>query len=383
MRTHKTTIGCLAAALVLGGAACSGGENTVTLDERVRFQERELPIPDDLAEHRERICMLSTTSAVEDFLGDGYVPGAVTEGDVPCFLPSDSSGGGAIFDFTGDGRPDIIWTSPQLGAPVFLENQGNWRFRDVSDTVIGDANWRRANGVAVGDVDNDGDGDVFVTRQGKGGALLLVNHGQGLFKDEAVERGVSLDDGTPQFGESAVFGDFDGDGWLDLHTTENRPVELSPRQALGRIRLFRNLGGEGRPGVFEDVTLAAGVSARLGNGALLTFMSSFHDFDRDGRLDLYLVSDFNTSRLFLNNGDGTFRDGSRELPITTEESGMGVSIGDVSGDGLFDIFVSAASQSPAPPGDGRLCADLDPVESRLGGDGNSGNRLGVSSEDGG
>ena len=374
---HRALAVLPALAVLLG--ACAGGEHR----DETSFRERELPKPANLAETLDRVCLFSTAANVEQVYGESYLPEAVASGDVPCFLPTDSIGGGAVFDFSDDGRPDIIWTNPLFGPPLFLENQGGWRFRDVSEIIIGDADWKRVNGVAVGDIDNDGDGDIFFTRQGKDGALLLVNQGGGHFIEEAGPRGVAMEDGYPHFGESAVFGDYDGDGWLDLHTTENRPVELSPREELGHARLFRNLGAEGKPGVFEDVTVEAGVSIRLGNGALLAFMSTFHDFDRDGLLDLHVTSDFNTSRLFLNNGDGTFRDGSLELPLTEDESGMGLSIGDVTGDGLVDVFLSAASQSPAAHGERRVCSDLNPVVVKFGGDGNSGNRLFVASDDGG
>ena len=374
---RKVLVASLVGTILL--SACSGDSDSV---ETTRFRARELPTPANFEESLGRVCLFSTAGAVEDVYGDSYLPGAIAAGDVPCFLTTDSMGGGAVFDFSDDGRPDIIWTNPLFGSPRFLENLGDWRFRDVSDIIIGDADWSRANGVAVGDIDNDGDGDIFFTRQGKDGALLIVNQGGGLFEEEAGPRGVAMDDGSPHFGESAVFGDYDGDGWLDLHTTENRPVELSPREELGHVRLFRNLGGEGKPGVFEDVTREAGVPVRLGNGALFTFMSTFHDFDRDGRLDLHVTSDFNTSRIFLNNGDGTFRDGSLELPLTNDESGMGLSIGDISGDGLVDVFLSAASQSPTAHDETRVCSDLDPARVRYGGDGNTGNRLFIAEEEG-
>ena len=375
----KVRLILLTSVLGLAAVGCGDGGGD---SGNAQFRERTVPYPKEIDEMRRRACILDNTQIVREVFDDSYLPGVAQAGDAPCFLPSDSYGGGALFDFSGDGRLDIIGTNALFGPPNFLENLGDWKFRDVSDIVIGENDWRGANGVAIGDMDNDGDGDIFFTRQGKGRTLLLLNEGGGYFVEVAKERGVDMEDGAPHFGESAVFGDYDGDGWLDLHTTENRPVELSPRESLAHARLFRNLGGEGKPGYFEDVTVEAGTPVRLYNGALLNFTSAFHYINDDRHLDLHIISDFSTSLVFLNNGDGTFRNGSTEMLITYDESGMGLSIGDISGDGRPDIFISAASQVPAPVGDLRTCEDLDPVDENMGGDGNTGNRLYIATDDG-
>jgi hypothetical protein len=356
--------------LVVLGVFSAGCSQGLEIRTGRTFEGRELPRPVWLDESLSRLCL----TGLPDGSGDE---------DIPCALQTDAVGGGAVFDFSDDGRPDIIWTNPLFGSPVFLENQGGWRFRDVSEIIIGDADWRGAHGVAVGDIDNDGDGDIFFTRQGKDSSLLLVNQGGGHFIEEAGPRGVAMEDGSPHFGGSAVFGDYDGDGWLDLHTTEHRINELTPRERLGHARLFRNLGAEGKPGVFEDVTVGAGVDRRRAPEILVNFHSSFYDIDRDGWLDLHVVSNHNLSMLFLNNGDGTFRDGSPGYPLTDDESGMAVSVGDITGDGLADIVITGSSQTPTAVGETRTCADIRPVEVPLGSDMNTGNRLFVASDDGG
>jgi enediyne biosynthesis protein E4 len=357
-----------AASLLIMGALLAGCGGSSAAGEGTRFRKRDLPQPAWLDGTLSRLCLIGLSGGSEDGLA--------------CSLETDAVGGGAVFDFSGDGRPDIIWTNAIFGSPVFLENLGGWRFRDVSDIIIGDADWSRVNGVAIGDIDNDGDGDIFFTRQNKQTALLLVNQGGGLFSEESAPRGVAMDDGSPHFGGSAVFGDYDGDGWLDLHTTEHRMIEISPEEPLGHARLFRNLGGDGKPGVFEDVTISSGAGERVSPQVLVHFQSYFHDIDRDGTLDLHIITNHNLSMLLLNNGDGTFRDGSLELPLTNGEADMSAAIGDISGDGIADIFISALSQTPAAVGETRTCEDVRYAEARMGADLSTGNRLFVAEGEG-
>jgi hypothetical protein len=343
--------------------------------QEAAFRQVEFPVPSWFEEETERICVALKESGISDVLAESGASGAIASGEAPCSLTSDTSGGGAIVDFSGDGRPDIVWTSSMLGPAVFLENKGGLRFADVSDSVAPGVNLENLNGVAVGDVDRNGLVDLFFTGYARTSAVLLINQGAGEFRDEAASRGVSMEFGVAQNGASAVFADYDNDGWLDLHTTESRLLELQSRDNPGHSRLFRNLGASGKPGVFEDVTVDAGVVMRQRNGSILTFLSAFHDLDSDGHLDLLVISDFNTSRVFLNNGDGTFRDGSDTFPITDDESGMGLAIGDMTADGTPEIFVVGASQFPAPVGEDRDCTEVDPTYRAYGRDGSTGNGL--------
>ena len=366
---------------ILIGVAVLGTTTSCAAPDEPLFRARELPVPMWLNERWAELCVGRAGTTVTEELAEAGAPEALTSGDAPCSVTSDSTGGGAVFDFTEDGLPDLVWTTSVLGSPVFLANLGNMEFLDVTEMVAPGVDLHGANGVALGDIDRDGDTDLFFTTFGRKDPVLLRYEGRGTFVDVTPESGLLPAFPVVNNGTSAVFGDYDDDGWLDLYTMESRLLEVSARNTPGGARLFRNRGGEGRPGVFEDVTESAGVVMRQKNGSLLTFTGAFHDIDGDDLLDLIVVSDFNTSELFLNNGDGTFRDGSAEFPFTDEEAGMGLAIGDVTGDGNADVLVVGGSQFPATSGDTRTCRDLEPLR-EFGRDGSTGNGL-FSFTDGG
>ena len=177
--------------------------------------------------------------------------------------------------------------------------------------------------------------------------VLFINDGSGHFREEAVARGAALADDVARVGMSVTMGDFDRDGWLDIHTTEWRLAPTVPPGAATHARLLRNRGEEA-PGFFEDVTAAAGVemadlpsltgSPREG---VFGFASAFVDLDGDGWQDLAVASDFGRSRLYWNNGDGTFSDGTVAAGVGSDENGMGSTLGDYDGDGDLDWFVTA------------------------------------------
>jgi len=251
------------------------------------------------------------------------------------------SGGAAAADYDNDGWIDLYFT--RLDGPDLLyRNLGNGSFQDVTVAVFGEQHLAKVctNGCAWADIDNDGDQDLYVTSLKSHRYHLFINDGRGSLTEAGLSRGAALKGPDLHFGFSACFGDYDNDGFLDLHVNEWRISEQNPRRAASNTRLLRNRGGAS-PGHFEDVTEAAEVVMDYVSGDSMAFSSRFLDVDLDGWPELLVVSDFGTSRLFWNNHDGSFTDGTREAGVGTEQYGMGMAIGDFDADGDFDWFVTS------------------------------------------
>ncbi len=266
------------------------------------------------------------------------------------------TGGVAVGDINRDGWPDLYFT--RLDGPDSLYwNRRDGTFAEVSEWVgLGES--LQTNGAAFADIDNDGDEDLFVTVVGDPGDpvnnrhRLYINEGGWFFREQGVERGASFPVSDGVNGWSIAFGDINRDGWVDLSITQ-WAAEISDRS---RLLLNR---GPAAPGFFEDVTDTANASL----DGVFAFASTFADLDGDGWQDLAVAGDFFTSRLFWNNGDGTFLEGTRAAGVGTDENGMGSTLGDFDFDGDLDWFVTSID---------------DPFDScRFGGClwGNSGNRL--------
>lgn len=257
------------------------------------------------------------------------------------------TGGAAAGDFDNDGWVDLFVTRLN-NRPLLYRNLGGTGSIGTFQNVGVDAGFTDflpANGPAWGDIDNDGDEDLYVTSSGGTRFYMYVNNGNGTFTEQAVQRGAAVD-GVFRYGQSVTFGDYDGDGYLDIHTTDwDNDVSESTS------RLLHNLGAA-NPGYFEDVTTAAGLDVyrftTLNGGDTNAYRhtSTFSDLDRDGHPDLVIAGDFGTSQLFWNNGDGTFTDGTLDAGVGTDEDGMGTTIGDYDGDGRLDWFITALVDIP-------------------------------------
>ena len=266
--------------------------------------------------------------------------------------PEREVAGVAVGDADGDGWDDLLVTRTH-GRPLLYQNQGDGTFVDVAmqaGVVVPVA----TSGAAWGDFDNDGDQDLFVATIGDTRWWFFVNDGFGVFTEAAVDRGVAVESASQHSGTSVALADYDHDGFLDIYVAEWRTT-LGMGDVPSHARLLHNRG-EVEPGWFDDVTIEAGVSLDDVWAVVDTapgvygFSPGFADLDADGWPDLVVVSDFGCSRLFWNEGDGTFLDGTVDANVGVDENGMGSTFGDFDLDGDLDWFVTAITRPGMPPG---------------------------------
>src|SRR5689334_15150723 len=278
-----------------------------------------------------------------------------------------TSGGVAIFDYDGDGRPDIYLVNGSTTAAMrgkekapraaLYHNLGNWKFEDVTDKA-GVANERWGFSVAVGDYNNDGRPDMFVGNLGV--SRLYRNNGDGTFTDVAEKLGVA----RKGWSTGASWGDYDGDGRLDLFVPGYVQIDLnhlppSPSDANTAAGCqFRGVpvmcGPRGLPGeadnlyhqkadgTFEDVSVKAGVSDPE---KYYGFSSAFVHVDDDKLLDLIVVNDSTPKQLYINKGNGTFEEIGYPSGVALnengrEQAGMGLAVGDYDNDGRIDFHIT-------------------------------------------
>jgi hypothetical protein len=269
------------------------------------------------------------------------------------------SGAGWI-DYDNDGFQDLYFVNGAPGAGnVLYRNNGNGTFVDVTAQarVDGSGAGKGAykTGVAVGDYDNNGYLDLFVTSFGPD--ILYKNNGDGTFSDVTAAAGVA--GGPAEWSTSTGFLDFDRDGDLDLYVANYLDFRLSDNPYCGlqkdgyrmychptmfdgmADRLFRNNGN----GTFTDVSRQAGIANPAGKGLGVTFC----DVDRDGWTDIYIANDLVRNFLYRNKGDGTFEDIAYAAGVGFDgngkpQAGMGVDCGDV------DANVFRRSSSPTSRG---------------------------------
>jgi len=273
------------------------------------------------------------------------------------FMPDVMGSGGAFLDYDGDDDLDILLLN---GAPAGSDPNapsGCRLFRLDEGLVYTDVT-REAGltssaytiGVAVGDMDNDGDLDFYVTAYGPD--ELWRNNGDGTFTECARPAGIA----NERWGTAASFCDFDGDGWLDLFVVNyidfhpgircedgsGRPDFCNPLDLPGLVdRLYRNESSGGGALRFEDVTVEAGLTAVGGRGLGVCC----RDFNDDMRPDVYVANDMNANHLWIQQPDGTFRDDAHLRGVAYNffgeaESSMGVALGDYNDDAHFDLLLT-------------------------------------------
>src|ERR1700728_501943 len=282
--------------------------------------------------------------------------------------------GVALLDYDKDGWLDIYLVNGSTQAAVdgkamaphaaLFHNNHDGTFTDVTEKA-GVANERWGFGVAVGDYDNDGWPDIFVSNFGKN--RLYHNNHDGTFTDVAEKAGVALGN----WSTGATWGDYDGDGRLDLFVPgyvhfdlsdltkgtdmtavafcnfRGVPVMCGPHGLRGEPDpLFHNNGD----GTFTDVSVQAGVAD---TNAYFGLASVFVDINGDGRPDLLVADDSTPNYLYLNKGDGTFEDASYASGYALNESGretasMGIAVGDYTHNGLLDLYNTTFSDDYNP-----------------------------------
>jgi tetratricopeptide (TPR) repeat protein len=274
-------------------------------------------------------------------------------------IPETTGGGVALLDYDGDGWIDVYLVQggsfpadqdrPSTGDRLF-RNRGNGTFEDVT-VRAGLQPLRRTygHGVTVGDYDNDGRPDLFLTRWRR--YVLLHNRGDGKFEDVTAQAGLGGDRDWPT---SAAFADLDGDGDLDLYVchygvwdaenpklcrneTTGAYISCNPLELPAQPdHLFRNDGGK-----FIDVSKQAGIVDTDGRGLGVAAA----DFDGDGKIDLYVANDLTANYLWKNLGNWKFEEAGQSAGVAGNASGgfqasMGVAAGDLDGDGRIDLAVT-------------------------------------------
>ncbi len=270
------------------------------------------------------------------------------------------SGGVGMIDFNSDGYLDLYFVNggrideggpqgigidrsePELQNRLY-QNEGDGTFVDVTEAArVTGRNHGYGMGVAVGDFDNDGLPDLYVTNFGPN--VLYRNLGDGTFRDVTEEAGVAVGEWTA----SAGFFDYDHDGDLDLFVVQYLDWDFSKHISCGEVYcppsyapmasvLLRNSGY----GTFDDVSVQAGIAGSYGKGLGV----AFNDYDGDGLVDVCVANDSVAQQMFRNNGDGAFAELALDIGLAYNEdglpfSGMGIDFSDYNNDGRPDIVIT-------------------------------------------
>jgi enediyne biosynthesis protein E4 len=249
--------------------------------------------------------------------------------------------GACVGDFNNDGWPDIFVLKGGNGTDKLFINNGNGTFSDQTVAWGIAAPQHCGNGVAVGDFDRDGFADMYVSSYGKqsgnvgeiGKHKLFRNTGFGTFQDVAVAAGVNMTSSTASVADGVAWGDYDLDGDLDLFAA-------AWSQTAQGNRLFRNNGD----GTFTNVT---GTAIQIPS-VTWGFQPTFADLDGDRYPEIILAADFATTRLYRNNRNGTFTEISATSGFGVPIFGMGLCVADFDRDGDLDSYVTSIYESRSP-----------------------------------
>jgi hypothetical protein len=267
--------------------------------------------------------------------------------------------GCAMVDLDGDGRLDLVLLTHgginSKSTNKLYRQKEDGTFEDV--TVGSGLDFPGQNlGIAIGDVNNDGKPDIVISQAY--GVKLLLNQGGMKFIDATAESGLK----NPSWGSSTAFLDYDRDGWLDLvivnyvnydpatkcTSITGDPEYCGPSNFRGTAsRLFRNRTSEvpreqrSKRALFEDTTMKSHIGDKSGPGLGVAVA----DFDGDGWPDIFIANDGKPNHLWINKRDGTFSEEALSRGIARTAmghafAGMGIAIGDIDNDGLFDVYVS-------------------------------------------
>lgn len=271
------------------------------------------------------------------------------------YMPEIMASGVALFDYDNDGDLDIFFTNGHKGLPDteidnatpnrLFRQESNGHFTDVT-ADSGLTNRSYSIGVAIGDIDNDGDVDMYVTNYGKD--RLYRNRGDGTFEDITNASGIHVE----RWSASAAFVDYDRDGFLDLFVTQyvidtlgkkcldnaGRRNYCGPQSAEPIPDVLLHNNGDG---TFTDVSQKSGIASVSAAGLGIVC----EDFNEDGWIDFYIANDSYANNLWMNQTDGTFRDEALLMGCAFdmnghEEGSMGIIAGDFDNDLDFDLFMT-------------------------------------------
>lgn len=288
------------------------------------------------------------------------------------FYYIEETGAGCAFvDFNRDGFLDVVLvqsggpfprktgSGTERTHPALFKNKGDGTFANITRGSGLDNDLGYGQGIAVGDYDNDGFDDLYITGYG-GNTLLRNENGSGQFRDVTKIAGVGDTETGARYATSSAFGDFDNDGFLDLYvchyspwTPENNVVCKTAKGADDYCtpdaldtdvhRLYRNTG----KGTFVDVTQKSGIGKKKGHGLGVVWL----DYDDDGDSDIFVSNDLNPQFLWRNNGNSTFTEVAEETGTAFDRdaghlAGMGIGVGDYNNSGRESLFVTNFHDQP-------------------------------------